>query len=133
MLTGRCLCGSVRFSIKGKIGPAGFCHCNQCRRANGSAFAANAPVRTRYFEITEGSELLSEYESSPGKFRAFCTRCGSPMYSRRDDTPESRNIRLGSLEQDPERRPAAHVWVGSKAPWFEIVDSLPCFDEGLSS
>lgn len=133
MLTGRCLCGSVRFSIAGKIGPAGFCHCNQCRRANGSAFAANAPVRTRYFEITEGSELLSEYESSPGKFRAFCSRCGSPMYSRRDDTPESRNIRLGSLEQDPGRRPAAHVWVGSKAPWFEIVDSLPCFDEGLSS
>jgi len=133
MLTGSCLCGSVRYRIAGKIGPAGFCHCSQCRRANGSAFAANAPVRTRYFEITAGSELLSEFESSPGKFRAFCSRCGSPMYSRREDTPESRNIRLGSLEQDPERRPAAHVWVGSKAPWFEIVDSLPCFDEGLSS
>jgi hypothetical protein len=133
MLTGRCLCGSVRYRIAGKIGPAGFCHCSQCRQANGSAFAANAPVRTRYFEITAGSELVSEYESSPGKFRAFCSRCGSPMYSRREDTPESRNIRLGSLEQDPARRPAAHVWVGSKAPWFEIVDSLPRFDEGLPS
>jgi hypothetical protein len=74
---------------------------------------------------------VSEYESSPGKFRAFCRRCGSPIYSRRDAEPELRRIRLGTLDSDPERRPLAHVWVGSMAPWDSIEDSLPQYLEGL--
>lgn len=130
MLEGRCLCGSVRFRVTGKLGPAGFCHCKQCQRASGSAFAANAAVRTRYFEITSGLDRVSEYESSPGKFRAFCSRCGSPIYSRSTGDPDSRNVRLGTLDSDPERRPLAHVWVDSKAPWYSITDSLPQYREG---
>ena len=131
MLEGGCLCGGVRFRIDGKLGPAGFCHCKQCQRASGSAFAANAPARTRYLQLVSGSELVTEYESSPGKFRAFCRRCGSPLYSRRDSEPELRRIRLGTLDGDPGRRPLAHVFVGSKAPWFAIHDALPQFEAGL--
>lgn len=131
-LEGGCLCGGVRFRIDGKLGPAGFCHCKQCQRASGSAFAANAPVRTRYFAIRAGADLVAEYESSPGKFRAFCRRCGSPVYSRRDSEPEIRRIRLGSLDSDPERRPLVHVHVSSKAPWYTIDDSLPQYPEGLT-
>jgi hypothetical protein len=133
MLEGGCLCGGVRFRITGKLGPAGVCHCKQCQRASGSAFAANAPARTKYFEITAGAELVSEYESSTGKFRAFCRHCGSPLYSRTLGDPEIRRIRLGTLDTDPERRPLAHVWVTSKAPWYEIEDSLPQYLEGLDS
>jgi hypothetical protein len=131
MIDGGCLCGGVRFRITGKLGPAGYCHCTQCRRASGSAFAANAPVRTRYFETTRGADLVREYESSPGKFRAFCGRCGSPVYSRRDDEPDLRRIRLGSIDGDPGRRPAGHVWVGSKAVWHAITDDLPQYPAGL--
>jgi hypothetical protein len=131
MLEGGCLCGAVRFRVTGKLGPAGFCHCKQCQRASGSAFAANAPARTRYFEITSGRDLVSEYESSSGKFRAFCSRCGSPIYSRRESDPDTRNLRLGTLDSDPQRRPLAHVWVGAKAPWYSIGDSLPQYREGL--
>lgn len=130
MLEGGCLCGGVRFRLTGKLGPAGFCHCKQCQRASGSAFAANAPVRTKYLEMRAGTELLSEYESSPGKFRAFCSRCGSPIYSRRDSEPDLRRIRLGSLDSDPGRRPLAHVWVTAKAPWYTIEDSLRKYPEG---
>jgi hypothetical protein len=132
MLEGGCLCGGVRFRITGKLGPAGYCHCKTCQRASGSAFAANAPVRTRYFELHSGAELVCEYESSPGKFRAFCGRCGSPVYSRRDAEPELRRIRLGTLDGDPGRRPLAHVWVGDEAPWYEIEDALPQYAEGLA-
>ena len=131
MLEGGCLCGGVRFRIDGKLGPAGFCHCKQCQRASGSAFAANAPARTAYFHITAGADRVTEYESSPGKFRAFCRTCGSPVYSRRDSEPELRRIRLGTLDSDPGRRPLGHVWVSSKAPWFTITDELPQYPEGL--
>jgi hypothetical protein len=74
---------------------------------------------------------VREYESSPNKYRAFCSRCGSPVYSRRDEEPEIRRIRLGTLDSDPERRPLAHVHVSSKAPWYEIHDDLPRYPEGL--
>ncbi|MFK7896139.1 MAG: GFA family protein [Myxococcota bacterium] len=130
MLTGRCQCAGVRFSISGKLGPAGLCHCEQCRRANGSAFAANAPVRTQYFKIEEGLELLREFESSPNKFRAFCSRCGSPIYSRHDSEPDIRRVRLGTLDGDPGRQPLAHLWVSDKASWYTIDADLPKFAEG---
>jgi hypothetical protein len=129
MITGGCLCDSVRFEIDGKLGAPGYCHCSQCRKANGSAFAANAPVRKRSFSFVRGQEMVREYESSPGKFRAFCSGCGSPVYSRNEKEPETLRVRLGTLDGDPGRRPLAHVWVGSKAPWHEITDELPRFDE----
>jgi hypothetical protein len=128
-LEGGCLCGGVRFRITGKLGPAGFCHCKTCQRASGSAFASNAPLRTEYFSLTAGADLVTEYESSPRKYRAFCGRCGSPVYSRRDDDPGIRRIRLGTLDGDPGRRPVAHTWVSAKAPWYEIEDALPQFAE----
>jgi len=131
MIEGGCLCAGVRFRVNGKLGPAAYCHCRQCQRASGSAFAANAPARTSYFELLSGVDLVSEYESSPGKFRAFCRRCGSPLYSRRDAEPEIRRIRLGTLDSDPQRRPLAHFWVRWKAPWYPIEDSLPQYPEGF--
>ncbi len=55
MLEGSCLCGGIRYRVTGKLGPAAYCHCKMCQRANGSAFAANAPARTHYFAVTRWS------------------------------------------------------------------------------
>jgi hypothetical protein len=124
MLTGRCLCGTVRFEVAGGLGPIAFCHCTECRRANGSAFAANANVARSEHRFTSGASALVEYESSPGKLRAFCGRCGSPMYSRTTADPETLRIRLGTLDQDPGGRPRLHVWTSEKAAWFDILDDV---------
>jgi hypothetical protein len=96
-----------------------------CRRASGTAFAANAPVRAKYLEWLAGREAIAEYESSPGKLRAFCSKCGSPIYSRRVAVPEEFRIRLGSLDGDPGRRSFGHFCVADKATWFDITDDLP--------
>jgi len=130
MLTARCLCETVRFEITGKLGPVVHCHCSECRRASGSAFATNADVRTRYVRWISGREALTEFEHTPGRFRVFCSRCGSPLYSRVEGDDAVIRVRLGSLDGDPARRSLAHCWVGSKAPWFEITDRLPQFEEG---
>jgi hypothetical protein len=128
MLTGKCLCGGVRFEISNQLGPIIYCLCSMCRRASGSAFATNASVRASEFRVVAGSELVSEYESSPGSYRAFCSRCGSPVFGRIAPTDLIR-VRVGSLDGDPGGRPIANIWVGSKAPWFPITDSLERFDE----
>jgi hypothetical protein len=125
MLTGSCLCGRVAYAVDGKVGPFAFCHCATCQKAQGGPFVIAAPVRRQYFRLLSDEDVVSEYESSPGKKRCFCRVCGSPVWSRRDDDPGVLRLRLGLLDGDPERRPLAHVFVGEKAPWFEITDDLP--------
>ena len=131
MIRGKCLCEDVRFEIAGSLGPLGYCHCSQCRRASGGAFGANADVQRRDLRFTSGEERIREYESSPGCFRAFCSRCGSPLYKRRAAVSDVVRIRLGLLEDDPGLRARVHVYVADKAPWYEISDSLPQFPQGL--
>ena len=131
MLTGSCLCGKVRYRVSGKLGPLAYCHCTECQRASGTAFAANAPVRARYLEFASGRDAIREYESSPGKFRAFCSGCGSPLYSRVEADPDTFRLRVGCLDGDPERRPIGHFWVSDAAAWHEIDDELPRFERDL--
>ena len=128
MLTGSCLCGAIHYAIEGRIGPVVNCHCSQCRKASGAAFASNASVPRDAFRFLSGRSSVREYESSPGHWRAFCGRCGSPVYARRSADPMTLRIRLGGLDGDPGRRPAAHVFTGSMAPWHAIHDELPCFE-----
>jgi len=129
MLTGRCLCGGVRFEINGRLGPVIYCHCSMCRRATGSSFATNASVQTENLRILKGQELIKEYESSPGNRRAFCSKCGSPVYGTFADIPSVRRVRLGALDSVEGAKSVAHIWIGSKSDWFEITDSLEQFKE----
>ena len=78
--------------------------------------------------VVEGEDLLVRYQSSPGQTRAFCRVCGSSLP---DPDPGATDFYLpaGTLDGDPGARPAAHIFVGSKAPWCEITDELPQFDE----
>jgi len=129
MLTGKCLCGGVRFEIDEDLGPIIYCHCSMCRRATGSAFASNATVRSASFRTTSGEELIREYQSSPDGIRGFCSRCGSSIYGRSPSMPSLRRIRLGTLDSDPGNRSVANIWMGSKSPWFEVTDHLERFEE----
>ncbi len=124
-LLGGCLCGAVRYAVSGPLGSIVMCHCGQCRKAQGGAFAVNAAVRQTEFRLLAGAESLQAYASSPGKWRSFCSKCGSPIHSRRDADPQTLRLRLGTLDSPIDARPAAHIHVASKAPWWEITDALP--------
>jgi hypothetical protein len=126
---GSCLCGSVRYEIDGELGDFGYCHCKSCRKASGSAHAANAPVERARFRLLAGAETLREYESSPGKLRAFCSRCGSPIYAYLTTSAEVLRLRLGSLDTPFSKQPRAHTFVAHKASWEPIEDRLPRFAE----
>ncbi len=129
-MTATCRCGDVRIGITGRVGPLVYCHCSRCRKSSGSAHSANVNVRRRYWTWLSGEDRVREYASSPGVYRAFCTRCGSPIYSRRDSESDILRLRLGLFDGDPQRRALAHFWVGSKAPWHSITDALPQFEDG---
>ena len=123
--TGSCLCGGVRFRVAGPLQPVQICHCTQCRKAQGGPLATNVPVARSAFELLAGAELLAAFESSPGKRRVFCRRCGSPVYSERDSLPEVVRLRAGLLDEPQALRLLAHFHTGSKASWWPIDDELP--------
>ena len=125
MYKGGCLCGAVRFFITGPIRSIVYCHCSRCRRAQGSAFAANGVVDAEDFEITKGAHSLASYESMPGKTKHFCRVCGSPIISKNRADPEVVRVRLGTIESPITERPSAHIFATSKANWEEITDDLP--------
>jgi len=129
MYEGSCLCRNVQYRITGDIGDFGYCHCTSCRKASGSAHAANAPVERAQFQLLSGADTLREFVSSPGKVRTFCSRFGSPIYAWLAETPDVLRIRLGSLDTPLTKRPQAHTWVSDKAAWEPIDDGLPQFDE----
>ncbi len=70
---------TFRYEVRDDLGDFGCCHCTSCRKASGSAFGGNAPVDRDRFTLLSGEASLREFESSPGKLRAFCSRCGSPL------------------------------------------------------
>ncbi|MDD2841396.1 MAG: GFA family protein [Tolumonas sp.] len=129
MLKGSCLCNAIQYEIQGELGPTMMCHCSKCRKANGSAYAINAAVKTDQFHFIKGQELVSEFESSPGVFRSFCKQCGSPLLSRRPSQPDIVRLRIGTLDTPVDVKPLAHIFVGSKASWDEIHDDIPQYDE----
>jgi hypothetical protein len=132
MHSGSCLCGGVRFEIDGPLEPIQICHCAQCRKAQGGAFGANIPVASSNYRLLAGAELLQEYESTPGKKRVFCRRCGSPLFSKRDALPGVLRVRAGTIEGALMTKPVSHAYVAHKADWWEIHDGLPQFPEGAA-
>lgn len=128
MYTGSCLCGKIRFEITGKINNIIYCHCSQCRKAQGSAFATNGIVDAAEFRFTRGETLLSTYELTDDQTRYFCSHCGSPMLSKRKSRPDQVRVRLGTIESEITERPIAHIFAGSKANWEDICGELPQYD-----
>lgn len=133
MVTGSCLCGGARFEIDGPLTPIQCCHATRCRKATGAAFAPEIAARTADFRWITGQELVTVYEAPllhtpPPYRRGFCRVCGSPLPAVDPQAPFV-VLHAGVLDGDPETRPFRHVFVGVKAPWFEIRDDLPQFAE----
>ncbi len=132
MLTGSCLCGGVTYEVDAPAGPIVHCHCVNCRKAHGSAFSSVAAVPRDRFRWTRGENLLASYESSPGKFRRFCARCGSQIFAEQIGQPTV-ILRLGCLDTPIEFRPRCHIWRSEGASWYDPTQELPEFPKGLGS
>ena len=127
MLAGSCECGTVRFGVEDAFLYAANCHCSRCRAATGSAFKAFAGIEREKFAITDGADkimVVGEEDANDTR----CGACGSLLFSVVRDGAYV-HVALGSLVDAPGIRPTKHIFVGSKAPWFEITDDLPQFDE----
>ncbi len=127
MLIGKCECEAVRYRVPNEFLYAGNCHCSNCRAATGSAFKAFAGIDRDKLEIIEGADSLLVWGDDNAN-HTRCGICGSLLYSVVRDGAYV-HVAMGSLADDPSIRPTDHIFVGSKAPWFEITDDLPQSEE----
>lgn len=133
-LQGGCLCGLVRFMISPQgVFDAGWCHCTQCRHVTGSASLAFVNVAPARFSVTSGMPKL--FEASDLGSRAFCGRCGSPLFFAPTDAGAYVAVNVGCLDQpeDPSVRPRFHMFDTERLCWFDASQALPRFpDDQLS-
>jgi hypothetical protein len=130
VLTGRCVCGGVRFEVTEPLVSAGWCHCTRCQHRTGVHASAGARVAPGSFRIVEGEGLVTEWTPPGGGFvKAFCSVCGGHLYSRSPDDPENVSVRLGAIDGDPGIRPQYHQFTASAAPWQPLPDDgLPRYE-----
>jgi hypothetical protein len=129
-LAGKCECGAVRYSVVDEFLYGSNCHCSRCRAATGSAFKPFLGIEREKLELVDAADGLFVYgEDDLNDTR--CATCGSLLYSVVRDG-EYVHVALGSLVDEPGMRPTKHIFVGSKAPWHEITDDLPQFEEHAS-
>ena len=130
ILTGECFCRDVRYEVADAFTYALNCHCSNCRRTTGSAFKPFAGIVREKFTLTSGAEGLLIYGDEL-THDAHCGRCGSLLYSQVRNGAYV-HVTMGTLRDAPTIRPTAHIFVGSKAPWYEILDDLPQYQEHVT-
>jgi hypothetical protein len=130
-LTGGCLCGGVRFELTEPPHSASYCHCKRCQRRSGTAASAQVRVAPGTVRLLSGEELVRWYAPPDGFPKAFCSNCGSALFSRPPDGTEPTSVRLGTFDGDPGIRPQWHQFVDYAAVWEPIPDDgLPRYPEG---
>ena len=124
MIGGRCECGRVRFEVDGGIVDFSHCHCSQCRRLHGAAYATFAGVARERFRYVAGADQVKVYASSEFNDRVFCGVCGSSILVDAKREPGYLYLSMSAVEGDPPRPRGYHQYVDSRAPWQPITDDL---------
>jgi len=124
-VTGRCLCGDIRYEYRGAPVKILHCHCESCRRHTSCPIATFVCVAGENFRYTGGTPV--SYASSPGVTRTHCGRCGSPI-SYASNRSSQVDLYIGTLDDPAAIVPAFHVHVAEQLPWFETTDALPRYE-----
>lgn len=133
-MEGGCLCGAIRYRADKLVSPITHCHCTECQKWHGAAFATWANVEVGDFSWTLGEEKLALYEHTTGWFRGFCRECGSSLCILPTRKHHGRviSITLGTLDDSPDQKPENHIFYSEHAAWFEFEDRIPKLDRWWS-
>ena len=128
-LTGGCMCGAVRYTVAEKPLATGLCHCNRCRPQSGSAFSTVIFVHRNAITITGATAVFDDIGASGLKvLRRYCPRCGSPVTTESDATPDIFFVKAGSIDSNTWYRPDIEMFVGRRRPWLSPVAGAAQFD-----
>ena len=127
---GSCHCGAVTYEVLGEPLTCYVCHCRQCQQQSSSAFGMSLRIKKADFRLLSGRLGKKVYMTDSGREKtgAFCTECGSRIYHDAAASPDTMNIKPGTLEDGGQFAPVAHIWVKSKMPWVTIPEDTLVYD-----
>lgn len=122
---GGCLCGQVRFEVRGPTLWCAHCHCRMCQKAHGAGHVTWVGAKEADFAITEGAQELVWYRSSPEARRGFCRACGSSIFFVSTRWPGEMHITRANFDGDIDRAPQVNVFCDSHVDWEPMDERLP--------
>jgi hypothetical protein len=128
--SGSCHCGAVRFEVTEDFSAVRICHCTTCKKLSGGAGTTNGRARTDAIRVIAGEDLIRTYQPDEGSSKSFCSQCGSNLFGGGWPESESSSVRISAIDSPFDRKPEAHTYVRSVAPWENFPDDgLERFDE----
>ena len=129
MYTGACLCGEIEYEIDADFSESSHCHCSQCQKAHGAAFGSYGNIKKDQLRWVKGLKHLKYYPSSEDVLRGFCQLCGSNLLWISKANQDGIGITLGTIDltDSQEITIDKHIYVASKAAWFDITDDIDQF------
>lgn len=131
ILEGRCTCGAVRYRLADRPFAVHCCHCRDCQRETGSAFAINGLIETPHVELLDGAPetVLTPSASGKGQRIVRCPTCNVALWSHYGGMGEKAAfVRVGTLEDPDACPPQVHIFTRSKQPWFELPMDAPAYE-----
>ena len=121
----------MRFEVTEPLLSAGYCHCTRCQRRTGAAASPQARIAPGSLHNITGADLVRAYEPPDHGFaKAFCSACGSALWSRHPDDGDVMSVRLGAFDTDPGVRPAYRQFVAYAPVWEPLPDDgLPRYPQ----
>lgn len=127
-MKGSCLCGAIEYEVDQLDTPIQHCACLTCQKAHAAAFNTGAGVKREHFRWLKGENMLSSYESTPGKRRFFCSQCGSQLVADKEGYPFL-VLRVATLDDDPGVQPQRKIWQSHNRPWLAHGSDITAYDE----
>ncbi len=129
MITGRCSCSSVTYECSAAPIIQRNCHCTECQRMTGGAFAATLFVPKDTLKITgQVKQYMRRGESGNEVGRGFCPHCGSQLFSTPESLPGLIGIRAGTLDDPRIYQPGANIFSASAQPWDHLDPNILRFE-----
>ena len=128
--TAHCLCGAIALESTSDAIMQANCHCDDCRRAGGSAFASLAFVPAEALTVTKGEPASYEHQSDRGSTmtKYFCSSCGSQLFGSSSANPTRRSVRVGIIDDASWFKPAVNVYTSRKLPATLLDEDAKAFD-----
>ncbi len=129
-LEGGCACGAVRYRLGSAPLFVHCCHCLDCQRQTGSAFALNALIETDRVELLTGAPEPTHVPTDSGRpHRIFrCAKCQTAVWSEYGGVAALRFVRVGTLDRPSALSPDVHIYTRSKQPWVSLPEGVPAFE-----
>jgi hypothetical protein len=129
-LDGGCACGAVRYRLRSVPMIVHCCHCRDCQRQTGGAFALNALIEADRVALLSGEPVPVSMPTDSGRPHDIyrCPACQVAVWSDYGRRPGLRFVRVATLD-DPDRLPPdVHIYTRSKLPWLKLPEGVPAFD-----